>query len=44
MKLDLYFFFISLFVGLFIVYVTAPKPKIILECLKNDKLKSIKNI
>jgi hypothetical protein len=30
-KIDLMIFFISLFIGLFLVYVTAPKPNIIFK-------------
>ena len=30
-KIDLFYFFVSLFIGLYIVYVTAPKPQVILE-------------
>lgn len=30
-NIDLLYFFITLFIGLYIVYITSPKPNIILE-------------
>jgi hypothetical protein len=39
-KINLFVFALSLFVGLFLVYVTSPKPKII---LKYPNLKNVNN-
>lgn len=36
-KIDLYYFIISLFIGLYVVYITTPKPLIILEHPKNNE-------
>jgi hypothetical protein len=30
-KIDIFYFFISLFIGFFIVYITAPKPIVIVK-------------
>ena len=30
-EINLYIFFISLFIGLFVVYITSPKPQIIIK-------------
>ena len=30
-KIDIFYFFISLFIGFFLVYVTSPKPKVIVK-------------
>ena len=31
MKIDLSYFFLTLFLGIFIVYVTAPKPRVVIK-------------
>ena len=40
-KINLFVFALSLFVGLFLVYVTSPKPRII---LKYPNLKNVNNL
>ncbi len=40
-KINLFIFALSLFVGLFLVYITSPKPKII---LKYPNLKNVNNL
>ena len=40
-KINLFVFALSLFVGLFLVYVTSPKPRII---LKYPNLKNVDNL
>lgn len=30
-KVDIFYFFISLFIGFFLVYITSPKPKVIVK-------------
>ena len=40
-KINLFVFGLSLFVGLFLVYVTSPKPRII---LKYPNLKNVNNL
>lgn len=42
-KIDLLYFFVALFIGLYIVYVTAPKPHIILEYPNNEHFTNIEN-
>jgi hypothetical protein len=40
-KINLFIFALSLFVGLFLVYITSPKPRII---LKYPNLKNVNNL
>ena len=40
-KINLFIFALSLFIGLFLVYVTSPKPRII---LKYPNLKNVNNL
>ena len=45
-KINIYYFFFSFFIGLFFIYVTSPKPKIIIKyaTLENaNKIISIDN-
>lgn len=37
LQINIYYFFISLFIGLFFIYITTPKPKIILQYSESFK-------
>lgn len=40
-EIDIYYFFISLFFGIFFIYITTPKPKIILKY--NESFNNLSN-
>ena len=46
LQINIYYFFVSLFIGLFFIYITTPKPKIILRYSEsfNNKNNNIEKI
>ena len=43
-KIDIFYFFISLFMGFILVYLTSPKPKIIFKYPTLDNISNMKFI